>query len=119
MTNLHFVIQEHTTPSGVHWDLMLEHEGTLWTWRLEVRPEEIGKETVSAERIFDHAIRFLRYEGPVQNRTGQVEIADKGKLRWETLTSSHMQCQLDGRILKGLFCLTLQNEPIWELKREN
>lgn len=119
MTELNFVIQQHTTPSGVHWDLMLEHEDVLWTWRLEVRPEAIGNATVSAERIFDHAMRFLNYEGPVQNGTGRVQISDKGTLQWHTLSSSQLTCQLNGRILKGSYRLTLQNESMWQLKQEN
>ena len=73
-----FVIHEHTTPDGVHWDLMLEMDDCLWTWRLNTPPAEIKDEPIPAERIHDHPLRFLTYEGPVQNNAGQVTIADKG-----------------------------------------
>jgi hypothetical protein len=118
MADLHFVIQEHTTPSGVHWDLMLEHDEALWTWRLETPPEQIGNASVAAERIFDHAMRFLSYEGPVQNGTGRVQITDQGTLQWHTVTPSKMTCQLDGRVLNGPYSLTLTKKPFWEFKRE-
>ena len=49
-----FVIQQHTTPNGVHWDLMLEMNNCLWTWRLNTPPEKITNAPVSAERIQDH-----------------------------------------------------------------
>jgi hypothetical protein len=73
-----FVISEHTTKSGVHWDLMLEMDDGLWTWRLNVPPAEIKNKPIPAERIHDHPLRFLTYEGPVQNDTGNVKIVEKG-----------------------------------------
>lgn len=80
-----FVISEHTTKNGVHWDLMLEMHDYLWTWRLNVPPEKITDTPVSAEPIFDHSPRFLTYEGPVQNGTGRVKIADKGTCTLSTV----------------------------------
>ncbi|MHC4290379.1 MAG: DNA polymerase ligase N-terminal domain-containing protein, partial [Planctomycetota bacterium] len=67
-----FVVIEHTTSDGVHWDLMLDRGEVLWTWRLDTTPGKIAEKAVSAERISDHPRRFLAYEGPVQNNTGQV-----------------------------------------------
>ena len=43
-----FVVQEHTTPDGVHWDLMLETEQTLTTFRLAKRPEDVLRHAVEA-----------------------------------------------------------------------
>jgi len=92
-----FVIAEHTTPNGVHWDLMLEMDDCLWTWRLNVPPVEIKNKPISAERIHDHSLRFLTYEGPVQNNTGSVKIADKGTytqsvIPTETVPNGMRQC---------------------------
>lgn len=118
MSDLHFVIQEHTTTSGIHWDLMLERENALWTWRLNVPPEQIENTPVTAERIADHPLRFLTYEGPVQNRTGQVRISDNGELIWQAITPTQMSCKLSGRILKGLYHLTLKDESNWIFKQD-
>lgn len=92
-----FVIQQHTTPDGVHWDLMLEMDDCLWTWRLNVPPTEIKNKPISAERIHDHPLRFLTYEGPVQNNTGKVKITDKGTYTQHviptgTLSNEMRQC---------------------------
>ncbi|MEN8127501.1 MAG: DNA polymerase ligase N-terminal domain-containing protein [Planctomycetota bacterium] len=101
-----FVIQQHTTPEGVHWDLMLEADNTLWTWRLNVPPAEMGDEPIGAERIADHRLRFLTYEGPVQSNTGQVRIADKGTYTENRVGTAHPTCltlELHGTILNGTY----------------
>jgi hypothetical protein len=38
-----FVVHEHRTPMGIHWDLMLRKGDVLWTWRMDCSPAEIGK----------------------------------------------------------------------------
>lgn len=113
-----FVIQQHTTPEGVHWDLMLEMDGTLWTWRLTVPPAEIENEPVTAERINDHPLRFLTYEGPVQNNTGNVTLADKGTFLLTEQTNISLAVAFAGKILGGTFRLCKpQAQDNWELKK--
>ena len=101
-----FVISEHTTPNGVHWDLMLEMDNTLWTWRLNVPPAEIKNKPILAERIHNHPLRFLTYEGPVQNNTGQVTIAEKGTYQIIEQTENTLRLEMNGNILKGNFTLS-------------
>ena len=55
-----FVILEHDHPER-HWDLMLEANGVLRTWRLHAAPE-LGN-TVVATPSFDHRLAYLDYEG--------------------------------------------------------
>jgi hypothetical protein len=114
-----FVIQQHTTPDGVHWDLMLEMEDTLWTWRLTVPPAEIGNEPVTAERIHDHPLRFLTYEGPVQNNTGRVKITDKGTyVILEEMVNS-LVVHYEGEVLEGQFrLLQASNNKQWILEKK-
>ena len=112
-----FVISEHTTPTGAHWDLMLEMDDTLWTWRLKIPPAEIKNEPIGAERISDHPLRFLTYEGPVQNSTGRVKIADKGPCQIIEQTENTLVFESQGTILKGTFSLSkTQNTSLWTLK---
>lgn len=99
----HFVIQKHTAPNGVHWDLMLETDDALWTWRLSVPPAEIKNEPVPAERIGDHPKRFLTYEGKVQNNTGYVEIVEKGMYSLAEQTGSTLIVDLRGTVLYGTY----------------
>lgn len=112
-----FVIQQHTTPEGVHWDLMLEMNGCLWTWRLNVCPAEIGDKPIPAERIADHDLRFLTYEGPVQNNTGSVTIIDKGTFTMLEKTSHSLIADFNGKILIGQFSLSQADENKWILEK--
>ncbi|MGH2272086.1 DNA polymerase ligase N-terminal domain-containing protein [Anaerohalosphaeraceae bacterium U12dextr] len=115
-----YVIQQHTTPDGCHWDLMLQRGDCLWTWRMPVSPEQIlSTACVQMERIADHPLRFLSYEGPVQNHTGQVTIADRGVFRWLSDQPEALSTCFHGTILHGVFTLTRQSGSRWMLVRQN
>ena len=114
-----FVVQEHKTTSDIHWDVMLEDEGKLWTWRIGVHPSQIGDNPTTAERIFDHPLRFLTYEGPVQNGTASVTIVDKGSLCFQQINYQTITFELKGRILTGSFTLRLIKTPLWTLQSDN
>lgn len=114
-----FVIQQHTTPSGSHWDLMLQMGDVLWTWRMTVSPEHIDAASLPVERIFDHPLRFLSYEGPVQNNTGRVQIADKGNFRLVSEQVDKLRVDLKGKVLQGQFLLTRQAGNLWMLARQD
>lgn len=113
---LRFVVQEHTTPEGVHWDLMLEQDGVLATFRLEHEPAHCLTHEVRAEKIFDHPTRFLAYEGPVQKGTGKVRIADSGVYRPCDPREDSLTLELNGSVLKGRFALIRLNDPEWRFR---
>jgi hypothetical protein len=136
MKDKRFVIQEHQRPEGVHWDLMLEETNevshVLTTFRLAEPPERVLRHRVGAERIFDHPLRFLWYEGPVQNGTGRVRIVDRGTWRrvqardcglaiWDCGFESRRQSAIglvfDGTMLQGVFTLTRLSETEWRFER--
>ena len=98
-----FVIQEHKKDGDVHWDLMLESDGSLETYRLDVSPEEIPNRPANAQKIFDHAMKFLTYEGPVNESKGSVSIADSGTYHIVKETDETIEMNLDGKILNGEF----------------
>jgi len=92
-----FVIQEHATADSVHWDLMLESDNCLQTWRLDKNPAEVASHSIEAVKIFDHPLKFLTYEGEITHQTDdQIEI------------------NLPGRILKGKFTLTHIKNDQWQ-----
>ena len=111
-----FVIQQHTAPDGVHWDLMLEMDDCLWTWRLNTPPAEIKNEPVPAERIHDHPKRFLTYEGPVQNGTGQVTIADHGELKHIIVLENFLKFFCSGIFLSGIYILRDHEHKKWNMQ---
>jgi bifunctional non-homologous end joining protein LigD len=103
-----FVIQRHSREEEpVHWDLMLEKNGILETYRVGLPPEKWGNEPVEAAKIFDHPLKFLTYEGSINKGKGQVKIADSGTYRVLTEGKKQRQLKFTGRILKGKFQLLL------------
>ncbi len=107
-----FVILEHDHPH-LHWDLMLEAGDVLWTWRLE-RPPGSGPETIPAERIGDHRLAYLDYEGPVSGR-GFVKRWDWGT--YDILDSAQrITLRLRGRRVGGLAIVEEAAGKRWQLR---
>ncbi len=115
-TGQRFVIQEHTKPDDLHWDLMLECGDILQTYRLGNPPEEILISPAAAEKISDHPMRFLTYEGLVNDGKGNVKIADSGTYQETESTESSIKLKLDGKILTGKFLLSHIKENLWQFE---
>jgi hypothetical protein len=96
---------------------MLQQGYRLLTWRLPVAPESINNQAIETEMIFDHPIRFLTYEGPVQNKTGSIQIVDRGTYTLLKRDGSHFLMELVGEILKGRFHLIHHSLNDWILHR--
>jgi DNA ligase D-like protein (predicted 3'-phosphoesterase) len=113
MSGDRFVVQEHTTPKGIHWDLMLEQDGVLITFRLEHEPPQCLAREVRAVKILDHPMRFLTYEGPVQKGTGRVRIFDRGAYECRNKSENLLVFELNGTLLTGDFTLTRIEGDEW------
>ncbi len=111
-----FVVVQHTTPQGVHWDLMLQINEVLWTWRMGCLPADIGNSPVEAEKIADHSLRFLTYEGPVQDNTGSVKIIDSGRLLCLETHENKCYFTCRGSVISGSYVLHHQQQNQWLLK---
>ena len=70
------VIQKHTRDDATHYDLMLESQQTLWTWRFHDLPG--SKPRQHCERSQDHDPGFLEYEGELSPGNGRVDIVEGG-----------------------------------------
>ncbi len=82
-----YVLLHHGCPasyrSGPHWDLMLERDGVLRTWSLPENPWPASEAiTLSVERLADHRILYLDYEGPLSGDRGDVERVAAGEFEW-------------------------------------
>ena len=81
-----FVLLRHDCPPDYerpsHWDLMLESDGVLRTWRLAALPQT-PPDSMEAEELADHRLAYLEYEGPVGGERGTVSRVDAGT--FETL----------------------------------
>lgn len=103
-----FVILKHDHPF-VHWDLLLEAEGALRSWRLlaEPRPDLI----MTAQPLPDHRLHYLDYEGPVSGGRGTVSRWDRGH---HTTLQTSVQTTVNvtsDRLGSGRFVLVAGPDP--------
>ena len=108
------LLQHHRAPQvcvtsaargvDVHWDFLIEvpDQERLITWRLSVNPvDEPGP--ITAERIADHRINFLDFEGLLSGNQGRVFRVDRGEalvLHWD---GPELRAELRGACLWGVF----------------
>jgi len=114
-----FVIQEHTRSKDIHWDLMLETGNILQTYRLDRAPEEILCQSANAIKIFDHLLKFLTYEGPVNKGRGSVRIIEAGTYEITHQERKRIELSLSGKILKGNFTLTHIKDDNWRFAKNS
>ena len=108
-----FVIQKHTSQAGIHWDFMLEGQGILRTYRLDKSPEQLLQGPAEAEKIFDHPLKFLTYQGSVNKGQDGVCIVESGTYQAGKEGDNLIELHLTGQILKGNFILKRLEEKIW------
>jgi len=103
-----FVILHHQPPAGdargEHWDLMLRHADALWTWAL-VEPPSAGR-PIAADRLADHRLAYLQYEGPLSGNRGTVSRWDAGHYELLAQGPALVAVRLHGKQLAGLLTLT-------------
>src|SRR4051812_6983714 len=105
-----FVILEHDHPF-LHWDLMLERDGILRTWRLAAPPAQ--DHAVAAEPIFDHRLHYLDYEGPISGGRGQVKPWDRGTYLTEAENAECWTIRFQGERLSGRAALVCLPDGNW------
>jgi hypothetical protein len=106
-----FVLLEHDHPH-LHWDLMLEADGVLLTWRLAAPPAP-GR-PLEAERVFDHRLMYLDYEGPISGGRGQVVRRQSGTFDWLFRETNRVRVRLTGENLRGVLELEQLAAPAWQ-----
>jgi hypothetical protein len=123
-----FVLLYHDCPPAYapnHWDFMLEREGELWTWRLGALPAAWSKEgasrrqeplEVSVERLADHRLDYLRFEGPLSGDRGRVTRYDAGTYEILEGPGRAIAVELSGAVLRGRANLTPINGDTWMLR---
>jgi hypothetical protein len=110
-----FVIQKHQRQKHTtHWDLMLEKKDILLTYRIEIPPEQIQTSLHHIVKIADHPIKFLTYQGKINNGLGSVEFADNGSYELISESENVLEMNFDGRILKGKFTMTRIEGDNWQ-----
>jgi hypothetical protein len=104
----YFVVLYHELPLGqarqTHWDFMIQRATALRAWALPRPPDQ--PEGMVAERLPDHRLEYLHYEGPVSGDRGWVTQWDQGTYREETAGPTHLELVLSGVRLAGRIVLT-------------
>jgi DNA polymerase ligase (LigD)-like protein len=106
-----YVILKHTY-QGVHFDVMLEVDGKLRTWRLASPPA--SGQPVAAEASFDHRLLYLDYEGPLSGDRGVVCRWDAGTYGGEARGVDLVAVDLAGDKLRGRLELRLIEDQKWQ-----
>lgn len=95
-----FRILTHDHP-WLHWDLLLETDAALQTWRLLQEPSTPGE--IGAQALPDHRKVYLEYTGPVSGGRGTVSEWDRGTFEVASQADSNYAIELRGHLLQGLF----------------
>jgi hypothetical protein len=115
---------------------MLEHDGRLWTWALARLPrawhdrltdnvvaqsatqrrDTDAREPIIAERLADHRIEYLDYEGPVSRDRGSVHRCCRGTYQVIEATADRVVVQLESPLSGSLLLERLAtDEARWSL----
>jgi hypothetical protein len=111
-----FVIQQHSCEKNTHWDLMLEKDGSLATWRVVCPPGKWGGKKVQCCNLFNHQIRYLSYQGPLSDNRGQVLIAAAGTYQPQKISQKCWRVALKGDKINGLLELEQKHQDHWEMR---
>ncbi|HVS71248.1 MAG TPA: hypothetical protein VHQ47_08335 [Phycisphaerae bacterium] len=101
-----YMVLRHTGGGGGegdHYDLLIDGAGTgggaderrVWTWRIFVEPAKWGPQT-PAERIADHRVLYMTYEGAVSGGRGEVRRIAGGIARLEAAREGMWEVRLCG-----------------------
>ena len=96
--------------------IMLLVNNALLTWRLDNKPEELHDRITEGVKIVDHDLRFLSYEGAVNNGAGSVEIAAKGVCLLHIVSEQEIEIEFDSSNLAGQFKLHSIDGDKWQLR---
>ncbi len=114
-----FVVQEHHA-RRLHWDLRLEHEGTLASWALPRGVPEHPDENRLAVRTEDHPLEYLEFEGEIpkgEYGAGTMLVWDGGTYEAEKFRDDEVIATFHGERLNGRYALFRTREKDWMIHR--
>jgi len=114
-----FVVQEHHA-RRLHWDLRLEHEGSLASWALPRGVPEHPDENRLAVRTEDHPLEYLEFEGEIpkgEYGAGTMLVWDRGSYEAEKFRDDEVIATFHGERLNGRYALFRTREKDWMIHR--
>lgn len=103
-----FVILFHSGCGTDHYDLMLEMEDYLATWKFASFPTA----GATCLKLPPHRKAYLTYQGPVSDNRGEVTRIDKGRCDL-TETPEGLHANLCGKKISGDFLLAEISNDEW------
>jgi bifunctional non-homologous end joining protein LigD len=114
-----FVVQEHHA-RRLHWDLRLEHEGTLASWALPRGIPGHPDENRLAVRTEDHPLEYLEFEGEIpqgEYGAGTMSVWDRGTFEAEKFRDDEVIAVFHGGRLRGRYALFRTRGQDWLMHR--
>jgi bifunctional non-homologous end joining protein LigD len=114
-----FVVQEHDA-TRLHWDLRLEHEGTLASWAVPRGIPAHPDENRLAVRTEDHPLEYLEFEGEIpegEYGAGTMEVWDSGSYDAEKFRDDEVIAVFHGERVKGRYALFRTRGDDWMIHR--
>ena len=114
-----FVIQQHDA-RRLHWDLRLEHGGTLASWALPRGIPEHPDENRLAVRTEDHPLEYLDFHGEIpkgEYGAGTMTIWDSGTYEAEKFRDGEVIATFHGERTQGRYALFRTRESDWMIHR--
>jgi bifunctional non-homologous end joining protein LigD len=114
-----FVVQEHSARS-MHWDLRLEHEGTLASWAVPKGIPADPKRNNLAVRTEDHPLEYLEFEGDIPEGNygaGTMRIYDRGTYETHKWRDKEVMVTFHGEKVRGRYVLFRTSDKNWMIHR--
>src|SRR3954471_15850543 len=116
---LRFVVQEHSARS-MHWDLRLEHEGTLASWAVPKGIPTDPKRNNLAVRTEDHPLEYLEFHGTIPEGNygaGTMRIFDRGTYELHKWREKEVMVTFHGERVRGRYVLFRTGGKNWMIHR--
>src|SRR6478609_1732703 len=116
---LRFVVQEHSA-RAMHWDLRLEHEGTLVSWAIPKGIPVDPKRNNLAVQTEDHPLEYLDFHGEIPEGNygaGTMKIFDRGTLEVHKWRDKEVMVTFHGERVRGKYVLFKTDGKNWMIHR--
>ena len=114
-----YVVQEHHA-RAMHWDLRLEHEGTLASWAVPKGIPPDPERNHLAVRTEDHPLEYLEFHGDIPEGSygaGTMRIWDRGTYELHKLREDEVMVTFHGERLEGRYVLFRTGGKNWMIHR--
>jgi bifunctional non-homologous end joining protein LigD len=116
---LRFVVQEHSA-RAMHWDLRLEHEGTLVSWAVPKGIPVDPKRNNLAVQTEDHPLEYLDFHGEIPEGhygAGTMKIFDRGTFDLHKWRDKEVMVTFHGERVRGRYVLFRAGGKNWMIHR--